>query len=95
MHVFSSGTASACCVCQRLLALKEFMAIHLIDQHAPATEYGFGFVSSTWSYQVVSHLSTLQAESCLASVFKWELVFPTWRGSLTLLKLFGFGYKLL
>ena len=67
---------------QSLLALKEFMAIHLIDQHAPATEYGLGFVSSTWSYQAVSHPSILQAQGGLASVFKWELVFPTWRGPL-------------
>ena len=68
---------------QSLFALKEFKAIHLIDQHAPpATEYGLGFVSSTWSYQVVSHPSILQAESCLASVFEWELVFPTWHGPL-------------
>ena len=66
---------------QSLLALKE-CAIHLIDQHAPATEYGLGFVSRTWSYQMVSHPSTLQAQGGLASVFKWELVFPTWRGPL-------------
>ena len=41
------------------------------------------FVSSTWSFQAVSHPSTIQAECCLTSVFKWELVFPTWHGPLT------------
>ena len=27
-------------------------------------------------HNVVSHPSTFQAQSCLASVFQWELVFP-------------------
>ena len=41
------------------------------------------FVSSTRSSQAVTHPSTILAQCCLTSVFKWELVFPTWHRPLT------------
>ena len=69
---------------QSLYALKEFAA-HLLGLHALATESGFGFVSSTRSSQAVSHLSTILAQCCLTSVFKWELMFPTWHRPLTMI----------
>ena len=34
------------------------------------------FVSSTWSSPKVAHPSTIQAQCCLTSEFKLELVFP-------------------
>ena len=36
--------------------------------------------NGAWSSQVVSHLSTIQAQCCLTSVFEWGLVFPKWHG---------------
>ena len=43
------------------------------------------FVSSTSSFQVVIHLSTVLTQCCLPNValLKWELVFPTWHMPLT------------
>ena len=59
---------------------QDFLRTHLLgSQKKPALV----FVSSTWSSQVVSHPSTILAQCCLTSVWKWELVFPTWHGPLT------------
>ena len=65
-----------------LYTLKEFAA-QLLGLHAQQSPT-LVFVTSTCSSQAVSHPRTIQAQCCLTSVFKWELVFPTWNGPLTL-----------
>ena len=65
--------------CTPWKSLPPICLAYMLPQWSPALV----FVSSTWSSQAVSHPSTIQAQCCLTSELKWELVFPTWHGPLT------------
>ena len=71
-----SGTQSR--LSQRLCA------IHLFDLLATVTEPGFGYSPATPGVPKRSPIQVLsRPKFYLTSVFKWELVFPTWLGQLT------------